>query len=125
MNSRETHFLMRGFEEKRLGEALLCAGDSSGADASFREAQRLFAASPEGTRKRALSVEAEIGLAKVDTRRGNPKRAVDRLYDIRDRISKIPDDDLALDFFTTYGLALKEAGSGDDAGLVLHSAQQL
>jgi CHAT domain-containing protein/cytochrome c-type biogenesis protein CcmH/NrfG len=116
---------MRAFEQARLGQALLMTGDLTGAEASFRETQRLFKSVPDGSRRNNLAAESELGLAKIDIQRGLTEKAVARLGAIQQKVSRIPDDDLALEFFQTYGLALLRAGSLKGAEENLASALEL
>lgn len=116
---------MRAFEQTRLGEALLMTHDLKGAEASFREAQVLFKATPDGSRKDNLAAESEIGLAKVDLQLGFVERATERLRAIRQRVKLIPDDDLNLDFLQTYGIALLRAERQTEALECLTSSVQL
>ncbi|MBZ5667296.1 MAG: CHAT domain-containing protein [Acidobacteriia bacterium] len=102
---------MRAFEQARLGQALLMTGDLAAAEASFRETQHLFQSVPDGSRRDNLAAESEIGLAKIDIQRGLAEKAAARLGAIQQRVNRIPDDDLTLEFFQTYGLALLRAGS--------------
>jgi CHAT domain-containing protein len=97
--------VLRGLEQERLSEALLMSGNSPAAEASFMETRRLFAESPEGSRKQNLEAEAEIGLANIELRRGEARAAVARLEKIQATINSIPDKDLSLIFFQTLGLA--------------------
>jgi CHAT domain-containing protein len=117
--------VMLAFEQSRLARSLLMTGDLSGAEEHFAEMGRLFKTSPNGNRKRNLSVEAEIGIAEIDLERGAPDRALGRLVRIRSIINDIGDDDLALDFFKTYGLALMKTGDKDGAEVNLKAALQL
>jgi len=117
--------VLQGLEEERLGEALVMTGDLSGAEACFREAQNLFAHSPDGARKQNLEAEAEIGLASVEVRREQSRVAVDRLERVRPTIGLIPDKDLSLSFFQTLGLAEFAAGDKDDAERSLRQALRL
>jgi CHAT domain-containing protein/cytochrome c-type biogenesis protein CcmH/NrfG len=106
---------LRAFEQERLGEALLMTGDIEGAEASFGKTQLLFRSVPNGSRHDNLVLESEIGLARIDLLRGLAERATDRLRNVRKRINDIPDEDIALDFFQTYGLALLRAGNLSEA----------
>jgi CHAT domain-containing protein/cytochrome c-type biogenesis protein CcmH/NrfG len=116
---------MRAFEQARLGEVLLSIGDIDGAEKSFRETQRLFQNVPAGSRRDILSAETEIGLAKADTERGNPQGAVNRLESIRGVVSRIPEDDLRLEYFQTSGIAWMHQGSLDQAEGNLDKALRL
>jgi CHAT domain-containing protein/cytochrome c-type biogenesis protein CcmH/NrfG len=120
--------VLRGLEQERLGEALLMTGELSEAETTFKEAQHLFAESPEGSRKLNLQAEAEIGLAKVELQRRDPKSAFARLEKIRATIDKIPDKDLSLSFYQSLGLAQMGAGREVDAehslGLAVHLAEE-
>lgn len=113
---------MRAFEQTRLGQALLMTGSLSDAEASFRETYQLFQSVPDGSRKDNLITESEIGLAKIDVQRGFAGKAVSRLGAIEEQVKHIPDDDLALDFFQAYGLALLRANKLSAAQQNLSSA---
>jgi CHAT domain-containing protein len=112
----------------RLGQALFMVGDLFAAEASFKNAEQLFALSPEGSRRRNLGAEAEIGLANVSLRRREAADAVARLEKIRLTISQIPDKDLSLSFFQSLGLAQLNAGRISEAEktltLALHLAEE-
>jgi len=116
---------MRAFEQARLGQALLMTGSFSSAEASFRQTYQLFRSVPAGGRKDNLIAESEIGLAKIDVQRGLSEKATARLGAIREQVEGIHDDDLALDFFQTYGIALLGAGKSGPARQNLSSAVEL
>jgi CHAT domain-containing protein/tetratricopeptide (TPR) repeat protein len=116
---------MRAFEQARLGQALLMTGNFTSAETSFRQTRQMFQSVPDGSRKNNLIAENEIGLAKIDLQRGLTEKATARLGAIREQVSRIQDDDFALDFFQTYGVALLRAGKPGAARENLSSAVEL
>jgi len=116
---------MVAVEEARLGQTLIETGDFDEAERSFRQAKLLLSRSPPGTHRDALSNEVELGLAKVDLRRGRLSASVDRLETIRSTLSQIPDDWLLLDFYQTSGTAQLRSGHFDEAERDLNSAVKL
>jgi CHAT domain-containing protein/tetratricopeptide (TPR) repeat protein len=122
MIDSDPDMLMRGFEIGRLGRALLKTGDLNGADRAFEDMRRLFEATPKGDRARNLGAEAELGLALVDIDRKTPDLAVRRLDEVRSSIEDAGDEDLALEFFKTYGIAQMQAGDKNSAQSALTTA---
>jgi CHAT domain-containing protein len=110
MIANDPDFGMRAFEQARLGKVLLRSGDLDGAEKSFRETERLFHDVPAGKRRDTLSAEAELGLAKAQMERGNPRVAVNLLERVGSVIDKVPEDDLRLDYLETSGIASLHAG---------------
>lgn len=117
--------VMLAFEHGRLARALLMTGDFSSSESHFEAMSQLFQTSPQGDRKHNLSVEATIGIAEIDLERGAADKALGQLAKIRSVVDGMGDDDLALDFFTTYGLALMKTGENVAAEKNLKAALRL
>ena len=114
--------VMKAFEQARLGQAELRAGDIPRAEDSFHTAEELFRTAPKGTRRDALNEESEVGLAKAELEQGRSCDAMHRLQEVRPSISRIADDDLQLDFLQTSGISQLRCGFTKQAAADLSAA---
>jgi CHAT domain-containing protein/cytochrome c-type biogenesis protein CcmH/NrfG len=116
---------LRAFEQHRLARAQLVTGNLSGAEMSFHQAEELFFRTPAGDRKENLEVEAQLGLASIETMRAQPDKAIARLERIRAQINQIPDNNLTFEFFKNLGLAYMKANDSYRAEQCLAAALRL
>lgn len=106
---------MKAVEEQRSGEARLATGDFRGAESAFQKANDLLFGIATDERVENLRVETRIWLADVQFQRSATQDSVRELEGVRERVSHIPDKDLAFDFFRTSGLAHLAAGDAKQA----------
>lgn len=116
---------MRAAEQARLGKTLLRCGDLNGAEKNFQATRLLFQAVPQGSRRDAVKVETELGLAEAQMERGNPRAAIHLLDQIGSVIPQIAEDNVRLEYFETSGIASLRAGDPADAQSNLDEALKL
>jgi len=116
---------MRAYAEDRLGQALLCSGETRSASDAFRKAHSIFVALPAGVRRDALSAEAQVYEARAEETRGDASGALSTLIPLRQGALKFLDIDLQREYFEVSGIGEARAGHNDLAEKDLQLALDL
>jgi CHAT domain-containing protein len=105
-----------------MADAAEAADMSQIAEKEFARASDLFGNSPQSESTRLARLEAEVRLAGVEAKRGNSAGAVDRLRSLRSVVENLPDNFLAIMFYTNLGEAEASSGDSDQAETELRIA---
>lgn len=116
---------MRAAEEMRLAKAFLMSNDTKDATEHLTRARKLIVSMPSGEAKNLKIADIGIAVAAIDILEGRPSDAATGLENTRDQILKAENGDLAYDFFSTYGQALRDIGEKAKAEAALSQALQI
>ncbi len=109
---RQPDVLLQAMGHRWYGYAAYLANETNLSDAEFARAGVLFQAAPKSPSTLRHRANAEIWLAKIETRRGDFKKAADRLQEAKPLLDAAPSFGVEMDYYSAQAdIALRTFNS--------------